>query len=837
MAEPAKRETGVLHIAGGGGGFKLKRMDGTEVNVKAKQFEDNSKAELESLKKGMPDRRGVTFELVSGQPKDIRLEATPAPPSRPPQDRKPAHGPGSHRPQGGPRPIAQAGGGGRPAARREPGDFHNPYNFVPALPRDGVRGELGDRKPTGGQAYHPNRISGVIRVRLTAKTPLLLPDAARAVDVGKDHKSFPVRVDDAGNPYIPPTSVKGMLRAAYEAVTNSRLAVFPFDLGTDRPHPSGHAVPLAYRAAAGEGLGLVPARIEGNTIRLLMGTTKSIPRRNGPNWIVNGPMYAAWLPMYRNGKPFALKYPDNSAPRHGDEVTCWISEWRHRSDRFSYWKVDRIFPRGKSVGERDSGMIEIDGFVCITNANIRGKHDERVFFLHEQGERIRPLTAELKRSWHALIRNYQETHADDLAKRKKLGKEPEEYLGGEPGKTAWSRHVYTAGAETLDNGTLCYALLDDREQIIELFPVMISRRLFDAAPVSLLPQSLRPAERPEELSPADRVFGWVNQGGKRAYRGNVRVGPVRCESETQIEWFNSLGKNLFAAEEASKEPGLPLAILGQPKPQQARFYIAESTQGEAQRDSQDKVQAGYAAGKGLRGRKVYPHPRKLPANHWSNPTENRTQQPQVVEGKSHFQEYRRPEGPKVRDNQNRSVQGWIKSDSQFAFELHVTNLSETELGALLWLLSLEPEHFHRFGGGKPLGFGSVRLEIVEDGTALRDGGSMRKFYSTLDDLDPPIFDYQAAIAAFKTAVTEAYRRNSFEETPFIAAFLRAAAGHPDALPIHYPRARPVVQGGPVPPHPEGKSFEWFVANERTGGRRVALSDLADDKGLPMLDAN
>lgn len=39
------------------------------------------------------------------------------------------------------------------------------------------------------------------------------------------------------------------------------------------------------------------------------------------------------------------------------------------------------------------------------------------------------------------------------------------------------------------------------------------------------------------------------------------------------------------------------------------------------------------------------------------------------------------------------------------------NLSAVELGALAWLLSLPKEHFFRFGGGKPLGFGSVRLDL------------------------------------------------------------------------------------------------------------------------------
>jgi hypothetical protein len=66
--------------------------------------------------------------------------------------------------------------------------------------------------------------------------------------------------------------------------------------------------------------------------------------------------------------------------------------------------------------------------------------------------------------------------------------------------------------------------------------------------------------------------------------------------------------------------------------------------------------------------------------------------------------------------------------------------------------------------------------------------------------------------------------------PFIAAFLTAARGFRDGLPIHYPRKS-------AAPDPEGKNYEWFVANDRTGkdapaGNHLALGPLAADPGLP-----
>lgn len=387
-------------------------------------------------------------------------------------------------------------------------------------------------------------------------------------------------------------------------------------------------------------------------------------------------------------------------------------------------------------------------------------------------------------------------------------------------------------AETeLSEGTLLYAQVRQTPegwQILGLYPVNISRKLYEVSPINLLPDSLRPANSLSELSPADRVFGWVNQEGHGAYKGNVRIGPVTCITprEQAVQNFGN--------------PGLPLAILGAPKPQQARFYVAASPNGDAQRNGLSKEEAGYLRGKGLRGRKVYPHHKGLPEGHWDNAMQDRTQQ--AVNG--HFQEYRRPRfnGQEQRDNQNRSIQGWVKPGTEFIFDIHVTNLSKVELGALLWLLSLPENHYHRFGGGKPLGFGSVRLEIDAASTRLHDGSGWQTIYSDLEDMTLPLANSDMMIQAYKDAVATAYGSNkaSFEQVSFIAAFLRTASGHPDGLPTHYPRARQRGQTGPVPPHPEGNAYEWFVANDRTGrdgGPQVSLPDLASDAGLPMLDAS
>src|SRR5262249_53330867 len=148
-----------------------------------------------------------------------------------------------------------------------------------------------------------------------------------ALGVKKGHKDFPVRVDADGKPLVPPTSIKGMLRSAYEAVTNSRLAVF-----------AGHEDRLADRMPGREGLAPVAARVVmvngTETIELLPGNS-GISGTGRP--ADNDPMYAAWLPRYdrQTGQiaRFAVRYsdnslhPNNSLPQHQDTVHVWLELW------------------------------------------------------------------------------------------------------------------------------------------------------------------------------------------------------------------------------------------------------------------------------------------------------------------------------------------------------------------------------------------------------------------------------------------------------------------------------------------------------------------------------
>lgn len=680
--------------------------------------------------------------------------------------------------------------------------FHNPYNFIPGRARSGVAGVLGDQPPASHALFDKDRYSGSIAVRMTAKTPILVPDAARAVQE-HDHWTFPLRRSSNGEPLIPPTSIKGMLRAAYEAVTNSRFGVF-----------KAHEHPLGLRLPARAGLSLVPVRIEtdaaGILVARLMTGTASIgpnghPQENGKA----GRAYAARVAMALLG----------DLP-HGAAVTCVVEERQERA--WSYWRVRRISAGCADLaGLAAEGRLAVHGWLSRTGQNIGGKRDERVFFAAPDTPMTSlPVTGAVAERWHALIKDYQDIHREERSRG--ITRPP-----ALPDWCVWSRHI-VAGVEEreLTEGTLCYASLTMGAarvaEIDRLYPVLLSRDLFDASPEALLHETLCPARTIEELSPADRVFGWVApervDGGEAAgYRGNLRIGAVRPDPKST----DPISHNI--------DPPLPLSIMGQPKPSQARFYAADGAG-----RSLDGIPSSpdlYRPGHRLRGRKVYPHHARLPVNHWQARPPNAA--PALGET---WPEYRRPGG--IQDNQNRSITGWIAPGACFRFDIHVTNLSKVELGALLWLLDLNASDtgqvgttanglFHRLGGGKPLGFGSVRMEVVGSETKLSSGGELAAYYRDLSALAPVELDAAARasmISAFHAEVETHYGAGlPFPRVDFVAAFLAACQG--DArFPTHYPRIS-------TAPTQEGNNYEWFRDNE--AGKRLGLPLMADRKGLPI----
>ncbi|MGH4014476.1 MAG: hypothetical protein ACRDSL_11255 [Pseudonocardiaceae bacterium] len=698
--------------------------------------------------------------------------------------------------------------------------FYNPYNFIPALPRDAKTAPEGlrDGRPAGHDRWHRPLWSGRIAVTMKTVTPLLLvTEVSPEEGDHSGHRRLDVATvtgdDGVQQVDLAPTQIKGMLRAAFEAVTNSRFGVL------SRQHDQ----PLGYRSDAASGSGLRPViveQVDGTPRVTILGDLhpgtdlKPVP----------GAVVRAWddTPEGRTATAALDRLHHRqhvTAILVGDTITIGKGQ-------MCRWRVTKAVPAGETPPDRPTGpqpWAQVRGYLHLTGPTIEAKRWERLFVtelldgspgvaLDEPRQLPARASQELLGRLQQLISHQRGIHTsaggNEIWHREHPTGQPRmpwEYLGHEPGSTAWSRHLYNVTDPDRPDGAqpppgwagpdlapdqpppphavyTCWAeTKEDR-----LRPVMVSRLLYDRSPADLLPESLRPARTLANLSPADRVFGWVAPRGsrreaRRAHRGQVRVVKITTPTVAEAVTRHPDGSRILPA-------------LSSPKPSQGRFYL-----GRAGRDGPQPLHGPradfFGAPQTLRGRKVYLY--------------RRGERDQRVT----------PSGvgyDETQSTQNSTLLGWVNAGAEFGFELVVDNVTELELGALLWLL--DPQRLgcegnpgrHRLGMGKPYGFGVVELSLVTTRTMLARGDQIAQRLTALDPAPADDHTWTELAERFEQAA-------SGPLGPVLRAVRAAAAGVGTRKQIHYPRNRPQDDG-----------YTWFVDEERVAGDGQA-------QALPLLE--
>jgi len=680
--------------------------------------------------------------------------------------------------------------------------FLNPYNFVSLPLRPPAGHPLGDGPPPGHDRYREDRWSGSIPITITTVTPLLIPDhtdAARRETGAKATPPLDVRVDHQGRPVLAGSAVKGMLRSAYEAVTNSRLSVFTGDL------------PLAIRANAGDALDLLPGWVSERTetggritwvaalrpTRPVAGDDRKKPEKKPePSPVVWAPIdllgeledmarVVAWMELldYRNGtariwRTMAIAKSGEDLPKPRAFVPKDQKKSPFRSLGYPLVKVQAILHRTRSKFPAETGPGKKKNERLVVTEVIDTDLAKADF--NEE-----PLTPKLLASWRRVIDSYATAHENESALDGKYGTyvtEPEAWRELDPGRTLYVE---------LRKG-----------KVVALLPAMIGRRPFTGTPGDNLPEEHHPATSWDSLSPADRVFGWVRvrngksprkkAGERDAYRGHLRIEP---------------GDTQPSADQVDRSMGhLPLTTLTSPKPAQFLFYLGDR-KGKPLEGKEKKPGNGYrrepnGPSKQLRGRKVYLTHRDVigDTDYWTPSTG-------ALPAGRHRQ-YAAPEGSSA--DIVTTVSGWVTPGTTFSFTIRVDNISAMELGALLWLFTLESLHYHKIGLGKPLGFGTVEVTADLEQARLRNGEAMRDRYRSLTESSTATADeLEAMRAEFAADAATAVVR---------AEFLVAARGY-DGIAVHYPRTKV---------EPIAESYDWWVANDKSpSGARHALPPLGD----------
>jgi hypothetical protein len=121
-------------------------------------------------------------------------------------------------------------------------EFVHPYYFVRTPPRP-VGGPLADAAPPAHDRYHPKLVNARLTIHFKAVTPVVARDEGRPHRDNADHRVYGTRAA----PFLTETGLKGAVRTAVEAVTNSRFPVFDHAAperrggGVPDPHLHEHA--------------------------------------------------------------------------------------------------------------------------------------------------------------------------------------------------------------------------------------------------------------------------------------------------------------------------------------------------------------------------------------------------------------------------------------------------------------------------------------------------------------------------------------------------------------------------------------------------------------------
>ncbi|KUJ38376.1 hypothetical protein ADL25_24455 [Streptomyces sp. NRRL F-5122] len=597
-------------------------------------------------------------------------------------------------------------------------EFVNPYTFVQVpkeVPRDWRSA------PPGHGQLRPDRISGLLEVTLTARSPLML----RHVYDGDD-AAFPTRRlpgFDEPVPFVPGSSLAGAVRSLHETLAGGCLRVFNSDfrpgyrdearVRTDswrlalvekvdeRGAPSrlrlcGETVWVEYTALH-KALGGAAKLTTGARVTLLSGSVQSS------------------LGRLELREPFEVKEGGESV------VLVTDSGARHRTRKNPDGGRELPGRHFCATGELEPGSLEVvlpDEVWQEYLDAVDGTRDVQEYRQTPSPGDLPSRNAEPVRVFHKDERLGLVGYRDPA--RREL----------RPGHVVWVDPERAGQAVRLRGISL---------STIWRHP---GGRIKAGERVHLQARACRD---PEDLCPSCRLFGSVDAEGaddkgggarQKAYRGHVRFGDaVPAEAYGLDEEF--------------------LPPMGAPKPGAGQFYLTrdDSLEGKSATSDPDRAlrewgsEADSGGGRRLRGRKYY----------WLTGEAGKRPYFRARSGsRDVFHDLYGPENKMVSKAQS------VSEGAQFTAEVRFENLDAVALGGLLCALDpglllhhFDPKDEERprygwaLGGGRPLGFGTCTSEVK-----IRELDSAASRYL---GTEAPALDVEKAVAAFRKSAGDDLR--------------------------------------------------------------------------------
>jgi CRISPR-associated protein (TIGR03986 family) len=526
-----------------------------------------------------------------------------------------------------------------------------PYNFVP-LPEKVVTLHLEDLPAQ--DAYSPGRFSGHLACELETSSPLYVRAARSDQQSQKD--SLPEAfyyADDPEHPVIPGSSLRGLLRSMVEVVSYSKISAVTNEkqiyraVGDITDHGKHYRDQIMRDDGEHNREKYYTPLVKGGYI-----VQKGHDWYIQPAQTIGGTTYA----HLRQDEDFfrRLKQVPGCKNAFTVYIECGPYDYQAVKGGFLRVKFARVIRADDKPGPGlRKATLAISGWMA-------SKRSEAVIF--EQDE-------------HAPLLELSDEQIEDYEAQ--ISQEQKKLLGDKG---------------VLQKGQPVFYIVDDHDKVVFFGHGRMLRMPYPNSPLDKVPTSLR---REGDIDLAEAIFGYVksNQqasGKARSYAGRVFV----CDANV-IEGQ----KDLWLTEKKT----ITLNILGGPKPTTFQHYLVQGTpdkikMGET-RDGKAKFDihlADYTSqDTTIRGQKFYWHKGVVGAK------EIGADVTQVA-----ADEQRK----KKTDTQHAHVQP-LRAGVRFQFKIHFENLSDIELGALLWVLRVaaQDEYRLKLGMGKPLGMGAVRI--------------------------------------------------------------------------------------------------------------------------------
>ena len=288
---------------------------------------------------------------------------------------------------------------------------------------------------------------------------------------------------------------------------------------------------------------------------------------------------------------------------------------------------------------------------------------------------------------------------------------------------------------------------DDKNEAKNLTFSEIPRLRYKMSPLDLIPEDFHPCTS-EELCFACRMFGTIGDhteiknGEKKEEKTVAMASKIFISDALSI---NERNKNM--------EEKINLKPLGEPHPSLASFYLENGTY--------DKLNSQ------IRGRKFYWHHTE-----------------KINAGKG----YKSYLNTLLDDGTNKKVSStiyFLKPEQNFEFEVSFKDLTDEELGILIYSLELEQDLLHKFGKAKAFGLGSCEIKITD--CLLESSQKYTSFVKAYEKLDKEKYlkiakekykldtDERKEIKELKT-ILKSSNNLDFSETAFPVDFKRNRFG-------------------------------------------------------------